>query len=175
MVGVALVGCGGGSSSSEGDTTNPLPEENTVLLIESGTTSFSGGKPYNIKGSSDIYYDTVGCRLSGLSLTNFSVYDNGSVETFYTKNSTTYSSTCYIKGAYENVALNNTTEVNASYVNYNTFYDNATKIFYDHDGYSHDGNYRLVEIINDGMNAIVDTGGGNTVTVQIEAAYRKIQ
>ena len=32
MVGVALVGCGGGSSSSEGDTTNPLPEENTVLL-----------------------------------------------------------------------------------------------------------------------------------------------
>lgn len=170
VLSMGLIGCSGGDDSASSDNGN-----NSVALVESGTSETYSDleKPYDIKGSYGIYYDTKGCWMPGLVNNHFEVYENGLISTSWDWNGATYSSICYVEDVFEHIDLKNTTDVNASYVNSYTLYDSNTKVFYDTD-YISSSDYRLIEIINDGMNAILEKSDTSRTTIQIKDAYTKI-
>jgi hypothetical protein len=185
-----LTACGGGASS---DGATDEQQASLGNLIDSGKISYESdgyssakGAVYDITGVSDVFYDTENCATSILTSENYySIYDSAFAETVYQRLSSVYSSTCMVNSAYQEVELTNSIDVNADYFSYGnsisdylgTFYDPTSKIYYEYE-YSFGEipyEFKLIEIINDGMSGIIDTGDGATVTVQLTKALKEVE
>lgn len=166
--------CGGSDSGSDNSTGGSEDISTTAMTIIDSGSSPRYGRQYDLKGDNGIYYKTAACRLTGIGKTDFNVYENGQVSTSYNLGGNNYSSTCYTTQAYKTITLTNTTDVNASWIDDHTFYDNNTKIFYEHPNLITQSYYRLVEMTNDGMTAIIDKGNSATILVELDSAYKKI-
>lgn len=169
-----IIGCGSGSSEGNnntgGDSNSTTPTSSDRILVATGNSSGST----QIKGSNGIYYDTYGCRTNGLASVQYAFYNDGLVQAEYLWKGTVYPSVCFVASAYEHIELSNTTDVDGAYVNKSTFYDNTTKKYYKMTRYSESSDDQLVEITNDGLNAIIKKVNNDTYLLEIAEAYKKI-
>ena len=176
VLGMGLfVGCGGGGSGGSSevseDSNNITQVSSEKTLIATGTSSSTT----QIKGSDGFYYNTYGCRTNGLAYVQYSFYDDGLVNAEYQWQGSTYPSVCYVTSAYKHIELNTITDVDGAYVNPSTFYDNNTKIYYSMASSSENSSDRLIEVINDGNNAIIKRSSGDTYLLEISSVFRRIE
>ena len=136
---VILNGCGSSSSDST------PPDNNEPKIIDSGI--INGTSYFTVKGSKFNYRLTNGCHKDSIYAINAYIYDDFTVKTV-SPYSTKY---CMVKKMYQEIALKDG-DVNATYLNETTYYDNNTSIYYELDESPYrgtDGN--LINISNNGL------------------------
>lgn len=178
-----MTACGGGSSSSGEGTTPPTdtapPPSSFPEIVDYGTANYSPFsnyvKYYEVKGM-DFYYDTDGCDYPNGGQFNYEAYDDNTITiAFNLSDGSEYITNCRIEKKFIPIFDVMDGDVNASFIAYDLFYDNDTKINYLHDGYYNSG-VRLVEIINDGQSGIVEYTHDSNITAQVmlESVFQEV-